>query len=873
MDELYILGCLLLVFALVVAPVLAVIGFNRSTAARQEIARLRQRIEALEQRGAAEIAPETAQTAAPVVVTAPVVEHTPAPVDPWRPDASVPRAEPAPVSAPAPAAKQPSAFGGILTSLVRWFMQGNPLAKLGILLLFLGLSFLLRYTVEHSLFPLELRLVATALFAIILLAIGWRLRHKQPVYALILQGGATGILYLTVFGAFRLWQMLPMTLAFALLVAICAASVGLAVLQKALSLAMLASLGGYLAPLLLSTGGGNFVALFSFYLLLSIGILAISIWQHWRELNLLGLLFTFGVGGLWGLNDYQPEHYWVCQLFLIANTLIFGVLCVALSLRAQEKGKQIIDGVLLFAPPLIGFGMQYGMTRHWEYGPALSALGYGAFYLSLAFLALRRYPSIGRPLVMAALAIGGGFATLAIPLALSARWTAMAWALEGLGILWLGMQQNQRRMSYSGTALLVLALGSALWAQMDGVTSLSLLLIFAILSLCWLAAAWLWRKSVLPVSWALSAGGLLFWIVALLGASQRVLKQELPVLAGVLAFSAVSVWGWRQAAARLAWRELDASKWLLWPLMLVMVVYQLSHQQIVAAGWSNLAWCIALPAALMLLRRDGERLLPRVAMGLHLTLCWMILLALAAELYWFARALPWGMAAWGSGLAMAAGGGVILALSAAVRRRAWPFGEWPALYTCLAPIPVVVALLVLLVVTNFQDGVVYRQTWLPLVNPLEEGAAFALLGLVVFYRAVDRYYPALLAQARPWPAVAIMAFGFWWLNGALMRALAWYGDVAWNMASLWDSRLIQTTFALFWMLIALVAMVHATRRASRQEWLCGAALLGVVMVKLMLVDSAGGGGLSRAVAFIGVAILVLIVGYFSPLPPKTGDEK
>ena len=209
MDELYILGCLLLVFALVVAPVLAVIGFNRSTAARQEIARLRQRIEALEQRGAAEIAPETAQTAAPVVVTAPVVEHTPAPVDPWRPDASVPRAEPAPVSAPAPAAKQPSAFGGILTSLVRWFMQGNPLAKLGILLLFLGLSFLLRYTVEHSLFPLELRLVATALFAIILLAIGWRLRHKQPVYALILQGGATARAQ-SARSAFYVWRGRPL---------------------------------------------------------------------------------------------------------------------------------------------------------------------------------------------------------------------------------------------------------------------------------------------------------------------------------------------------------------------------------------------------------------------------------------------------------------------------------------------------------------------------------------------------------------------------------------------------------------------------------------------------------------------------------------
>ena len=150
-------------------------------------------------------------------------------------------------------------------------------------------------------------------------------------------------------------------------------------MQKALSLAMLASLGGYLAPLLLSTGGGSHVALFSFYLLLSVGILAISIRQHWRELNLLGLLFTFGVGGLWGLNDYRPEYYLSCQLFLIANTIIFGVLSVALSLRAQEKGKQIIDGVLLFAPPLVGFGMQYAITRHMEYGPALSALGYGGF--------------------------------------------------------------------------------------------------------------------------------------------------------------------------------------------------------------------------------------------------------------------------------------------------------------------------------------------------------------------------------------------------------------------------------------------------------------------------------------------------------------
>ncbi|SUX75227.1 Predicted membrane protein [Citrobacter freundii] len=75
------------------------------------------------------------------------------------------------------------------------------------------------------------------------------------------------------------------------------------------------------------------------------------------------------------------------------------------------------------------------------------------------------------------------------------------------------------------------------------------------------------------------------------------------------------------------------------------------------------------------------------------------------------------------------------------------------------------------------------------------------------------------------------------------------------------------------MLAALVVMLWATRRRSRREWLCGAVLLGIVIVKLMLVDSAGGGGLARAVAFIGVAILVLIIGYFFTITAQSWRRK
>ena len=118
---------------------------------------------------------------------------------------------------------------------------------------------------------------------------------------------------------------------------------------------------------------------------------------------------------------------------------------------------------------------------------------------------------------------------------------------------------------------------------------------------------------------------------------------------------------------------------------------------------------IALPAALMLLRRDEDKLLPRISMGLHLSLLWMILLALAAELYWFAAPCH---GAWRLGKRHCDGcrrWGDYGALRGRTASR-MAFRVWPALYACLAAIPVVVALVVLLVVTNFRDGVVYRQT-------------------------------------------------------------------------------------------------------------------------------------------------------------------
>ncbi|NJD07746.1 MAG: DUF2339 domain-containing protein, partial [Methylococcaceae bacterium] len=163
-----------------------------------------------------------------------------------------------------------------------WLFGGNTVLRIGALLLFLGLAFLLRYAAERVVVPVELRYAGVAFTAMALLGLGWRLRGRNAAYALMLQGTGVAVMYLTLFAAMRLHPLIPPGMALALMVLVTIASAILAILQDAVSLAAAAALGGFAAPILTSTGGGNHVALFSYFLLLNSGILAIAWFKAWR---------------------------------------------------------------------------------------------------------------------------------------------------------------------------------------------------------------------------------------------------------------------------------------------------------------------------------------------------------------------------------------------------------------------------------------------------------------------------------------------------------------------------------------------------------------------------------------------------------------
>lgn len=102
----------------------------------------------------------------------------------------------------------------------------------------------------------------------------------------------------------------------------------------------------------------------------------------------------------------------------------------------------------------------------------------------------------------------------------------------------------------------------------------------------------------------------------------------------------------------------------------------------------------------------------------------------------------------------------------------------------------------------------------------------------------------------------------------VMRTAHHWADVPWETEALLASMRVQAGLSIVWTLMALALMIGGHMRANREIWLGGAALIGVVVIKLFFVELSNRGGMERIVSFIGVGILLLVVGYFAPLPPK-----
>lgn len=762
----------------------------------------------------------------------------------------------------------------------RWLTGGNTVVRVGIVLLFFGVAFLLRYAYERVEVPATLRLTGAALGAVALLVFGWRLRERRAGYALALQGGGVGILYLVVFAALRLYNLLPPLAAFVLLVAIAALSAFIALAQRSLALAVLGTSGGFLAPILASTGAGSHVALFSYYAVLNAGILAIALRESWRLLNVVGYGFTFVIGALWGWRYYRPELFWSTEPFLVLFFLFYVAIPILYARREAGRTQRYLDATLVFGVPLVGFGMQVALVRSFEYGAAWSALALAAFYLVLARAVWTRAGERMRMLAEAFLALGVVFATLAIPLAFEGRWTSAVWALEGAAIVWVGLRQGRLPARLFGIVLQGLA-GLAFIADGGGLVAApvaianSAYLGAVFLAVGALVCAWLLERHAENVialerlaAVVLFVWGVVWWFVAGANEIGMQVRSDFEWQAWLLYCTGTCL-AFGELHRPLPWARARPVALLLLPLAAVVLLASMVQDAHPFAHAGALAWPLAVAAHFFLLRRLEE---PGTRHGywLHAGGMWLVTALAGWELAWAVDRVVAGETVWpaiGWALAPAA---AIAFLALRGMRVAWPVAAWRDAYFAAGAIPVVAFLAGWWLIVNFvTSGDPAPIPYVPLLNPLDIAQAAVVLVVALWLVEARRLgVPPLDRLPLPWLQAELAAVAFLWLNAVLLRALHHWAGVPFDLERMLGSGLVQTAFSILWALVALASMVLATRRGVRVAWLAGAGLMAVVVVKLFIVDLASVGTVERIVSFIGVGLLMLVVGYYSPVPPR-----
>ncbi|MEJ2330020.1 MAG: DUF2339 domain-containing protein, partial [Gammaproteobacteria bacterium] len=411
------------------------------------------------------------------------------------------------------------------------------------------------------------------------------------------------------------------------------------------SFAVFAVTGGFLAPILASTGNGNYVVLFTYYLVLDIVILLVSRYRSWRLLNLVGFAFTFIIATAWGVLEYSPAKFFLSEIFLLAFFLIYVIVAILYAGKGTLKIHKPLDATLLLANPLVTFALQAGLVYQYEYGLAFSALGFGVFYLLLARLLWNRAGEDTRLLTEVFVALGVVFASLAIPFALDAQISAAAWAVEGAGVLWIATRQGQLYAKYFA---LVLLTGASLLFLSDAQTGLhggsnlfsTFILGTSLIGLAWLFSGWLLRahKDETPrpawevtVSKLLLAGGLLWW----LGGALLRFFSYLPDLDAAnlwMLYLSISTALLFLLSQRYDWRDGCLASLAQFPGLLLMLAWFLSHEAHPLVSWSVLTWPLGIAMLYWLMKMlekgEGEEGLHPV---LHVIAFYLVLFVLLWE--------------------------------------------------------------------------------------------------------------------------------------------------------------------------------------------------------------------------------------------------
>ncbi len=314
---------------------------ERSAPPLQPAARVQPRPVEPKAEAAAVVAPEEIEME-PAAVSDPPLEPEEFPAAPrWV-------RSPKPSNVRKPAAVRPS---------INWeqFMGVKGFAWIGGFALFLGVSFFIKYSFDNNLIPPQMRMALGFLTGIGLL-VGGVLMSRKKFATLSETLCATGvlILYAATFACrsiyhFEFFGTVP---TFLLMVLITTTAFLLAVRLEALVVAILGMLGGFLTPILLSTGHDNPLGLFGYIAILDAGLILVALNRRWYFLASLAALGTAIMQVGWADRFFIREMYFEGNKILVPLAVLLGF--NALYLAANWLAKRRAQSNWWFAGANLG---------------------------------------------------------------------------------------------------------------------------------------------------------------------------------------------------------------------------------------------------------------------------------------------------------------------------------------------------------------------------------------------------------------------------------------------------------------------------------------------------------------------------------------
>ncbi len=325
------------------------------------------------------------------------------------------------------------------------FIGENLISKIGIAILVLAIGFFVKYAIDNDWIGPVGRVGIGVLCGGILVALAHRMRNSYQAFSSVLVGGGLAIFYFTITLAYQQFHLFSQTVAFIIMVVITAFAVVLSHLYNRQELAVIALIGGFATPFMVSNGSGNYKVLFSYLLVLNTGLLVIALNKAWRILNLLAFIFTVILYGGWLFNLPYNTRAAVYQggfLFATLFYLLFLAINIAHNIRQKTRFIASDFGILLSNTALyFGAGLYCISSMEASNYQGLFSAAMGVFNLALSYILLRQQ-KIDKNILYLLIGITLTFISLTAPIQLHGNHITLFWACETVLLYWLFLKSK-----------------------------------------------------------------------------------------------------------------------------------------------------------------------------------------------------------------------------------------------------------------------------------------------------------------------------------------------------------------------------------------------------------------------------------------------